>query len=207
MIRLEKRILIIYQPAFGGNFLKTLLSLDPCTVPYRIFSNNIDERKEAVSFKHAKEYDHHQKWHLDTNLCQIEECIIHLKNTTLIEAHHPDSLKFLVKPYMWDLHFVVSLDANDPFSEFWVSSFKKKWSGWPPQMPDDINEEMKYRNVYKPLEINMTNFLYQDLWYKEYEKINHELNLPCYFEQATELYNDWYNNRVLEYKQIYYNIT
>jgi hypothetical protein len=178
------KIHIQYQPGFGGNFLKLMMSLDPATVPYVCQTNDVFERLKNYNFNNSRKYRNwsefhefnHSKFFIDEKNPQI-----------LVVADHWYADNFA--DYAVDLSY-------DDFPNYWLVTTKIRWRNFPVLDPGEFNMEMDKRSRLSYKKISLDSFLYKHSWKKEYLRICDLMNLPIQVKAAELLYDSWYQIRV-----------
>jgi hypothetical protein len=195
-----KKIVIMYLPGYGGFFIAKLLSLDSQVVPYTIATNNIKKRLKEYDFSSALNYNHWSEYDKSNSRVLLE----YGKNKGckfVIDSYHPFELYDYIKTE-YDIYLHLHLPKND-FCNYWLMQTKINWGNFPVLRKNELLYEQELLKKHNPFTINMENFLNENSWYFEYEKINEFLNLPLHKDEAQELWSSWYNVRVKKFKENY----
>ena len=194
--------LIIYQPGFGGHFLKFLFSLHPITAPHVKDTDNIDERLEFYNFSDSKKYPSWEDFHINNH--KGSNSLIYKKDKILIDSTHSKE-EFAVDYILENSNlYIVSLSYQD-FSNFWLTKTKEIWGGFPILTSGEIAKETIIKQRYKYTEINFDRFLDQNQWYDEYVTISNAMGIPL-VNQAKTLYESWFNVRVKPLLDLYHQL-
>jgi hypothetical protein len=187
--------LIIYRPGHAGTFLRYLFSLDESTVSH---AKDSDNRLEAYSFNHALKYSHWKlfhKGHSDENIADIKnlpEGYDHL----VYPVHSMDYHKLDLTNFKSVTYYQVVLPYEE-FCDFWLLRTRELWGNWPRQRYTEVlAEEIVKKQLTLKNVISLNKLLDKSTWLDEYLRITNLMNIPPNIEQATILYNEWYNLRV-----------
>lgn len=192
---MSSNILIIYQPGFGGLFLKFLFSLDPCTSPKLSITDDVYKRLELYDFGNAKKYNHYSKFH---KTCDRVTDLLPINTTAYkfnIECTHAYKSRYITKMKVSDL-YVVNLSYND-FPNYWLVSTKERLGNFPVLREGEFEDEAYLRARYTPKEINIDCFLDPLHWENEYIRVSTMMGIPLQLDAARKLYQSWYDVRVL----------
>ena len=200
-------IQLIHLPGFGGNFLKSLFSLDPTTTPWNQIDYDNDNPTNRVecylSVLHGNKKINH--W-LD-----LQQKTISAPNDrfeTTITSIHPQQFSFEIDAQEnINQRFLVGLPWDD-FSNYWLMDTKENLDfQLARQAP---NEEKNLRLIKRKFDlelISISPFLNFDGWVDEYVKISNKMGVNSYPDQAEKLYQAWYQLRVKSLKNKFHELS
>lgn len=189
--------LIVYLPGYGGNFLRLLYSIDKSTFPW-VFKNKPlteEERTNAFYFSELIEnptqwYEFHRKFHTpwegaDVFLNSDYQRQINIVHPMEFYKHvHNNPKSCFADPNIKIQYLGVHLDV--------LLEEKTRKAIQPSVRFNEFKMDLTYKRDYKPFIINFDNFLYDDeLFLKEYKKVNDFLKLPNYDQQALDMWHVW----------------
>ena len=202
---------LVYQPGFAGHMLTYLLSLDSKTFFHKPDSINVSDtlenRVQTYSFNNAKKFNHWYNWHRKYNILEPYQIVDLTKDTdlTVIVPMHPqDFYSYAVGPdfdnKLISKYLIADLPHNS-WCDYWLVETKKLWYNFPPLRHDEFTKEEYIRQHFDCFGLAVDKFLEPSTWLEEYHRACDFLKLSTHDEQATILYNTWYETRVIDLKQ------
>jgi hypothetical protein len=185
------------------------LGLDPNVLPLTNSVLNGDKslsaRVKAYCFSNTVgENCSWQKFHDYQDLDRVKiETWLASTYSIAVEARHPVHREgnFIIDhPEIQNKFFIVEL-SMDEFSCYWTAAAREGWNNFPIINPEQIPALERIKSTYEFETINIDCFLDKNTWAKEYIRICKLMNITPYIQQATNLYNVWYDLRVKTQKE------
>lgn len=187
---------IVYLPGYGGNFIETLLMLNPEVFPKKpIAVPDITDRKATYSYSRVKEFASWRDYH---NSFGNQGIYLHRFN--LSDANigavscHPGAF-FQFQHLLTTATRYAQVKLHDRYV-CTIEMFKLINRGFPVTHLDDIDYNCKFTKEYNPLMIDFTNFILgEETFVTEYTSLCKGLDQPIFVDDALDLYHDWYEAR------------
>ncbi len=189
MTSIMKTINIIYQPGYGGHFLKYLFSLDSTTSPQGEADSN--NRLTNYNFNNALKFKNWYEYHISHSY----DAVVRDYPVT-VTCEHPK--EFVNNSN--SVNYIVDLSYAD-FSSYWLVSTKQRWNYFPSLRVGEFEQEQQIRKEFNFQSISMDAFLDPNQWDIEYRRVSKSMGIPVQIDQARELYWSWYNLRVRPLKE------
>jgi hypothetical protein len=194
---------IIYQPGYGGHFLKCLFSLDSKVAPLMGDTDDITERLNRYNFNKSTKFNNYFSFHIH-NDSQFDINKYMDSYEKIVIASHPYHI--FLSPNIAATKFIVDLNYSE-FNDYWLVESKKRMGNFPPTLVGEYYREMELRKTSPMVSISLDKFLDETMWESEYYRISELMGIDTHINEAKILYNSWYNVRVAELKESFKKLT